>query len=220
MTQIPQEAFQEILKELRERPIAVNKYRDIAGSGRSQTFGLVNKRCRPVDYSRQNWMRPKLYYHLQEFAKTYVDISWTSITVNQSYRCLPHRDKGNYGDSYLVAFGSYTGGDLEILEGDLSGTHNIYCRPMKTDFSKVLHSVQDFTGERYSLVFYNLKTTRMPKEPLPEGEAVFEDGKYLFKRGGKVITAKEGLEHPLRNKKKTVPMTVTTSQSDFIVSFD
>jgi hypothetical protein len=220
MTQLPQDAFKEILEELRARPIAVNKYRDKAGEGRSQSFGIVNKRCVSCDFSRQCWIRPKLYYHLQEFAKKYVDISWTSITVNQSYRCLPHRDKGNYGPSYLVAFGSYTGGDLTIHEGDLSGNHNIYCRPIKTDFSKVLHSVQDFTGERYSLVFYNLKTTKMPKEPLPKGEAVFEGGKYLFKRGGKVITAKEGLEHPLRNRKKKEVLTVNTSQSDFIVSFD
>lgn len=220
MTEIPQEAFQDILKELQDRPIAVNKYRDLAGSGRSQSFGLVNKRCRPVDWSRQCWIRPKLYYHLQEFAKKYVDISWTSITVNQSYKCLPHRDKGNYGPSYLVAFGDYQNGELVIHEGDLSGEHNIRYRPIKTDFSKVLHSVKDFTGERYSLVFYNLKTTKMPKEPLPKGEAVFEGGKYLFKRGGKVITAKEGLEHPLRNRKKKEIMTVNTSQSDFIVSFN
>jgi len=149
-----------------------------------------------------------------------VDISWTSITVNQSYKCLPHRDKGNYGDSFLVAFGEYQGGRLVIHEGDLSGSHDICWKPIKTDFSKVLHSVTDFTGERYSLVFYNLKTTKMPKEPLPKGEAVVENGKYVFKRGGKIITAKEGLDHPLRNRKKKESMTIIPTQEDFIVSFD
>ena len=220
MTPIPQEAFKEILDELRAKPLTVNKYRDRCGEGRSQAFLLVNKRCVDVDYSRQSWLRPKLLYHVQEFAKKYVDISYTSFTINQNYQCLPHRDKSNYGVSYLVAWGSYTGGDLLIHEGDLSGSHNVYCRPLKTDFSKVLHSVQDFTGERYSLVFYNLKTTKMPKEPLPKGEAVFEDGKYVFKRGGKIITPKEGLEHPLRGRKKKEIMTVNTSQSDFIVTFE
>lgn len=216
---IPPSAFSEIYLELQERPIAVNKYRDIAGSGRSQTFGLVNRRCLPVDYSRQCWTRPKLFYHLQEFARKYVDISWTSITVNQNYRCQPHRDKGNYGNSFLVAFGDYQGGCLQILEGDLSGNHDINCKPIKTDFSKVLHSVQDFTGERYSLVFYNLKTTKMPTEPLPKGEAVFEGGKYVFKRGGVVVNPKEGLSHPLRGRKKEV-MTVNKTEGDFVVSFD
>jgi hypothetical protein len=216
---IPQEAFEEILDELESKPIAVNKYRDVAGSGRSQTFGLVNRRCLPVDYSRQNWIRPKLYYHLQEFAKSYVDISWTSITINQDYKCQPHRDKGNYGESFLVAFGDYEGGELVIHEGDLSGSYNIRYKPIKTDFSKVLHSVKDFTGHRYSLVFYKLKTTKMPSEPLPKGEAVFEEGKYVFKRGGKIITAKEGLAHPLRGRKKE-SMTLNRSEGEFIVSFE
>jgi len=220
MLPIPREAFDDILQDLKSRPLPVNKYRDKAGSGRSQTFGLVNRRCLPVDYSRQNWIRPKLFYHLQEFARQYVDISWTSITVNQNYRAEPHRDKGNYGDSFLVAFGDYQGGDLTIHEGELKGDHNVCYRPLKTDFSKVLHSVKEFTGERYSLVFYNLKTTRMPKEPLPKGEVVVENGTYVFKRGETVITAKCGLEHPLRNRKKAETMTVVVSQEDFIVSFD
>jgi hypothetical protein len=216
---IPPSAFDEIIKELHERPITINKYRDKCGEGRSQCFGLVNRRSLDVDYSRQGWLRPKLLYHVQEFANKYVDISWTSVTINQNYKCLPHRDKGNYGESYLVACGEFTGGELQILEGDLSGSYNINCRPFKTDFSKVLHSVQDFTGTRISLVFYKLKSTKMPTEPLPEGKAVFENGKYVFKRGGKVITAKEGLSHPLRGRKKEV-MTKNVSLGDFIVTFD
>jgi hypothetical protein len=60
----------------------------------------------------------------------------------------------------------------------------------------------------------------MPKEPLPKGEAVVENGKYVFKRGGKIITAKEGLDHPLRNRKKKESMTIIPTQEDFIVSFD
>ena len=220
---IPPEAFKEIQEELERRPLYVNQYRDVAGEGRSQTFGIVNRRSLPVDYSRQNWKRPKLYYHLVEFAKKYVDISWTSITVNQNFRCLPHRDKGNQGESFLVAFGSYSGGDLRIHEGDLSGTHNIWCNPIKADFSKVLHSVDLFCGTRYSLVFYTLKPTKMPSEPLPPSEIVFEDGKYVFKRGGKVITSKEGLQHPLRGRKsgkKEGSMTLLPSSKGFEVTFE
>ena len=215
-------AFKEIQDELEKRPLLVNHYRDIAGEGRSQTFGIVNRRCLPVDYSRQNWLRPKLYYHLLEFARKYVDIPWTSITVNQNYRSLPHRDKGNQGESFLVAFGSYEGGDLLIHEGDLSGAHNIWCNPIKTDFSKVLHSVDTFTGTRYSLVFYTLKSTKMPSEPLPPAQVIFEDGKYWFKRGNTIITPKTGLDHPLRGRKKSEKsesMTVVESQDEFVVTF-
>lgn len=220
---IPAEAFKSILEELQRRPIQVNHYRDVAGTGRSQTFGLVNKRCQTADYSRQGWLRPKLLYHLQEFAERYVKIPWTSITVNQNYTCGKHRDKGNYGESFLVAFGDYQGGDLLIHEGDLSGSHDIRYKPIQTDFSKVLHSVEPFTGERYSLVFYTLKATKMPSEPLPPGRAVFENGKYVFKRGDTVITMKTGLPHPLRGRtkgKKTEEAQKEVSEDGFVVTFD
>lgn len=218
MIPIPPLAFAEILEELERRPITVNKYRDKAGAGRSQTFGLVNRRSLPVDYSRQGWLRPKLLYLLQEFANEYVTIPWTSITVNDNYQCQKHRDKGNHGMSFLVAFGDYTGGELKIYEGDLSGNHNIRYNAITADFSKVYHSVEPFQGKRYSLVFYNLKTTKMPSEPLPKGEAVFENGKFVFKRGDKIITPKEGLEHPLRGRKKVTNMTV--AEGNFTVTFD
>lgn len=222
MTPIPPEAFKDILDELQKRPIAVNKYRDKCGEGRSQAFGLVNRRSLPVDYSRQGWLRPKLLFHIQEFAKKYVPIPWTSVTVNQNYKCEPHRDKSNQGDSLLVAFGDFQGGELLIHEGDLSGTYDIRHKPFQTDFSKVLHSVKDFTGQRISLVFYTLKPTKMPTEPIPKGEAVLHDGKYVFKRGDKILTAKQGLDHPLRGRRKqqkSEPMT-QIHHGNFIVSFD
>lgn len=216
--EIPESAFHDILQELERKPLEVNKYRNQSGTGRSQTWGLVNRRSLPVDYSRMCWIRPKLYYHLQEFARQYVDVSWNSITVNQNYQAAKHRDKGNEGESFLVAFGDYQGGCLTIHEGDLSGSHDIRHKPIKTDFSKIYHSVEPFTGNRYSLVFYKLKVNKMPTEPLPEGNAVFENGKYVFKRGDKIITDKEGLPHPLRNRKKKPVM--QREHREFIVTFD
>jgi hypothetical protein len=147
----------------------------------------------PPDYSRQCWKRPYLYKLLLEFGATYVtDISWNAITVNQNYRAAPHRDKGNVGRSYLVGFGDYTGGDLQILEGDLSGTYNICCQPIITDFSKVLHSVTPFDGNRVSLVYYTLRNA----PPVPPPSFVQDSkGEWLFKRGDQII--RSGLPHPL-----------------------
>lgn len=194
---IPSEAFNDILQELERKPLSVNKYRNKAGEGRSQAYGLVNRRSVPIDYSRQNWIRPKLYYHLVKFAEKYVDISYTSITVNQNYQAMKHRDKGNEGVSYLVAFGNYTGGDLKIWEGDLSGNHNIRHRPIVAEFNKIYHSVEPFQGNRYSLVFYSLKKDKIPQD-LPTQQVIFEDGKYFFKRGDKIMKATDhNSNHPL-----------------------
>ena len=193
---IPPEAFTPILKELERRPLTINNYRMKSGEGRSQCFGVVNKRCQPPDYSRQCWLRPLLYKLLLDFADKYVDISWNACTVNQNYKAKPHYDKGNEGVSYLIGFGEYEGGNLLIYEGDLSGEHNIRHRPLITDFSTVLHSVTPWTGNRVSLVFYWLKAT---PPGLPPPSVVLQDGVWVFKRGDEVC---RGLPHPLIGRKK------------------
>lgn len=193
--QIPETEFTALYNDLVEKPLPVNRYRTKAGDGRSQTFGIVNRRCLPPDASRQNWVRPYTYKLLLDFAAKWVDISWNAITVNVNYQALPHYDKGNCGISYLVAFGDYTGGELELHEGDRLGLHDIRHKPIKDNFSKVLHSVRDFQGTRMSLVFYtcNLRGIQLPSFSVKE-----ENGKYCFYRGDEQITKKHGLPHPLR----------------------
>jgi hypothetical protein len=205
------EDYGAILLELVRQPIPVNNYRNKAGSGRSQTFGVVNRRCMPPDYSRHCWQRPYLYKLLLEFGKKFVTpagIPFTSITVNQNYLASKHRDKGNVGPSYLVSFGPYTGGELQIFEGDLSGCHDVRT-PMVTDFSKVYHAVLPFTGDRYSLVYYVAKNSA--GLPAPSVESV--DGKLVFKRGDEVV---RGLPHPLKGRVKP-PMRVI--KCDAVVEF-
>ena len=116
--------FDPIIKELERKPIPLNHYRKKTGDGRSGALGIVNRRSLPADYSRLCWKRPYLYKLLLDFGKTFVppEVQWNAITLNQNYRARPHYDRHNIGKSYLVAFGDYTGGDLRLHEGDLSGT--------------------------------------------------------------------------------------------------
>jgi len=184
----------DIIQELERLPIPINKYRPSSGDGRSQAFGVVNRRCLPPDFSRQCWKRSYLYKLLLDYGREHVPIPFTSVTVNQNYKADAHRDKGNVGESFLVAFGDYTGGELEIHEGPLKGLHDVRT-PITTDFSKVLHSVKDIQGTRYSLVYYTCnKADRLPK---PSVE--FQEGNWVFKRGESICS---GLEHPLKGRKK------------------
>jgi len=218
MNPIPQTAFDEIQKEIERRSLQQNNYRLHSGKGRSQAFGLVNRRCLNPDFSRQCWIRPYLYKLLLDFGDTYVrpaGVDFNAITVNENYAATKHRDKHNTGNSFLVAFGSFTGGALVIHEGDLSGVHDVCFKPIITDFSKVYHSVNEFDGKRFSLVYYTL----VSKRPLPEEKpsVVFENGSYIFKRGDVKIT--NGLPHPLKGrKKKTIEM--NKEDGEFIVSFE
>lgn len=205
---IPYEAFSKIQMELERQPLPVNLFRDKAGIGRSQAFGVVNRRSAPPDYSRNCWHRPFLYSLLLEFGKNYVskDLSWNAITVNQNYAAEPHRDKGNIGNSFLTAFGDYTGGELNLLEGDLSGSYCIRGIPMILDFKKTLHSVSSFTGNRYSLVYYWCNTRGLT---LPKPSVRLENDKYVFYRGEQKIIRKIGLPHPLRRPLSSVPEELT-----------
>lgn len=213
---IPKEAFDEIYKELKRKPLDRNEYRNKAGSGISQAFGIVNKRSLPPDYSRQNWLRPYLYKLLLEFGHKYVDIPFNSITVNQNYRADKHRDKNNLGNSFLVAFGDYTGGRLLIHEGDLSGAHNIQYTPIRADFAKLLHSVEEWDGERFSLVYYTFARKGVVPE-LPRASIQKEGDQWFFYRGDERITKKNGLPHPLRGRKKS---TLEKEQGTVEVKFD
>lgn len=199
---IPAEAFEALIKELERRPLCVNKYRLVSGAGKSQTFGVVNRRSLAPDYSRQNWLRPYLYKLLLDFAAKYVSIPYTSITLNQNYKAKPHKDKGNIGNSFLVSFGNFTGGNLKIYGGEVgtSLSTSVDVRtPLITDFSKVFHEVEEFQGDRYSLVFYTLDKKHYKDAPeLPPPSVVKIGNKFFFKRGDVVI--RDGLPHPLKGR--------------------
>jgi|688.fasta_scaffold124793_4 hypothetical protein len=218
--EIPKEAFDAIYQELKRKPLDKNEYRYKSGSGITQAFGLVNKRSMPPDYSRQCWLRPYLFKLLLEFGDQYVprEVAWNAITVNQNYKADKHRDKNNKGNSFLVAFGDYHKGRLLIHEGDLSGAHNIQYRPIVTDFSKVLHSVEDFDGERFSLVYYTFAKKGVVPE-LPPCSVREENGEYFFYRGEQKITKKNGLPHPLRGRSKK-SFIEAPPNSAFEVKFD
>ncbi|MEY3393467.1 MAG: hypothetical protein RL498_387 [Pseudomonadota bacterium] len=184
--------FEKIIKELERQPIPNNRHRLSSGVGQTQTFGVVNRRCCPADFSAFSFERPYLYKLLLDFGSEFITgIKWNAITINQNYKCGIHRDKHNGGDSIIVAFGSFEGGELELHESDLKGIHNIKHKLLQHDFSKTYHSVLPFTGNRYSLVYYNRPT----KTELPKPSVKFEENKWVFYRG----ESKERLtDHPLR----------------------
>jgi hypothetical protein len=112
--------------------------------------------------------------------------------------------------SYLVAFGNFDNGELEIQEGDLKGIHNVKYTPLITDFSKVLHEVKEFSGNRYSLVFYQLSINKKFKNNvIPPCSVEMIDDTWVFKRGDEIC---QGLPHPLRRNEIKIehrPVTIS-----------
>lgn len=209
LPEIDASAFQPLVEHLSKRTIGINNYRKGVGIGRSQCFGMVRKRSMPPDLSRQSWIDPKLHYLLMKFGLLYMPVgfTFTSVQVNDSYTCEAHFDKHNQGNSYIVAFGPYTGGEL-VLKNPTDTEYNIRHRPLLFDGSKIEHYTKEFQGRRWSLVFHTVVSP--PKLPmvrsLQDYEAVSRDGKWViawYKQGEptQYLDKKNGLDHPLRGRK-------------------
>jgi len=118
------------------------------------------------------WLRERLPPELkQEFA-------YTSININKNYAGKLHRDGNNVGPSFIKAFGDFTHGELNYWpsdsgKGDLESLKekdklklNIRDNLLLFDGNRG-HFVNPFQGERYSLVFFSIRTWNK----VPKGEA-------------------------------------------------
>jgi hypothetical protein len=214
-TELPEldaSAFQPLVDHLSKHNIPINKYRKGVGIGRSQCYGMVRKRSLAPDLSRCSWMDPKLHYLLMKFALVNMPpgFTFTSVQVNDSYMCEAHFDKHNRGNSYIVAFGSYTGGELVLKEGP-DKEYNIRHRPMLFDGSQVEHYTKEFQGRRWSIVFHTLvPPSKFPMiRKLEDYEAVCKDGQWViawYRQGEPTLylDKKNGLAHPLKGRTKKV----------------
>lgn len=155
------EIFKTMIQLLKEKPIEIYYERKNSGVGRSLPFGIVNRRCYGLGRSRNNKRYPKHYKEMLILAE-YInpDFKWTTIVINDNYKSLPHKDKNNDGISIIIGFGDYEGGELNV-----EGTkHNIRYKPFVMDASTQLHSTEDWTGSRYSIVLFKIKLNKNVKD--------------------------------------------------------
>lgn len=209
LPELDESAFRDLMNHLTSKNIGMNRYRRGVGDGRSQCYGMVRKRSMAPDLSRQSWMDARLHHLLMKFALVNVPIPFTSVQVNDSYLCASHKDKHNSGDSYIVGFGSYIGGEL-VLKNPTDTEYNIRHRPILFNGSQIEHFTKQFTGRRWTIVYHTLVSP--PKFPmvnkLEDFEACVIDGSWViaWRRGeGHPVTylsKKNGLPHPLKGRKK------------------
>lgn len=105
------------------------------------------------------WLTDRLPPEAKEFC-------WTSINVNCNYAGACHRDNGNFGPSFIKAFGDFTGGELNYWPEDDGGDLSMLSKSDKLTLDirnglalfngNCAHSVQSFEGSRYSLVYFTV----------------------------------------------------------------
>tara|TARA_R110002012_G_scaffold5225_1_gene24070 strand:- start:271 stop:858 length:588 start_codon:yes stop_codon:yes gene_type:complete len=98
---------------------------------------------------------PELNQIFREFAFYYFpDFKWEQVQMNKNYKCPPHKDSQNIGESVLCCFGDFKGGETVVEYEDKQLVVNASFEPVKFNGSLNKHYVKDFTGTRYSLVFF------------------------------------------------------------------
>lgn len=109
-------------------------------------------------YTKVVDLHPELDSIFKEFASIYFpDFSYDQVQMNKNYPCGPHKDSKNIGESVLVCFGDYIGGETCIKFGDKDYETEVFDGKsswIMFDGSKYLHWVRPFEGNRYSLVFF------------------------------------------------------------------
>lgn len=83
---------------------------------------------------------------------------FSSIQVNKNNRTAKHIDGNNVGFSYITGLGDYTGGALKVYdeEGRKPRYYNLKNKWAYFNGSQRPHETEPFTGDRYTLVYYDL----------------------------------------------------------------
>lgn len=118
---------------------------------RGAVFGIVRERfSSKIRESLDTRDYPLIWEELKRIGNIICPFQWETIYINKNLVCPPHKDKGNKGLSLLISFGEYTGG-LIVIENK---ERNAYHTPTIFDGKTMEHWNTEFTGTKYSLVFY------------------------------------------------------------------
>lgn len=101
-----------------------------------------------------------MFPHFQEMFEEFIDLhrggfKFTHVVINKNFKIKKHTDGNNIGVSCIIGIGDYEGGDLMIERDGKIEQHNIQNKFLTFNGSIYPHWVEDFTGDRYTLVFYN-----------------------------------------------------------------
>lgn len=96
----------------------------------------------------------KIYELLKQIAPP--DFEYTSIQVNKNVKCGKHIDRYNKKDSAIIGLGDYSDGELRIYDKK----DNYEDINIKNKFhifnGSNYHETLDWTGTRYSVVYFSL----------------------------------------------------------------
>ena len=120
--------------------------------GKTAHWAKPGKPILPSVLMREN--KSQIY---NECKRLFPEHEFDCVMINKNFKCPPHRDKNNIGDSIIIGLGNYNGGDL-VVEGK---GHCLLYSPFVFNGSQQEHWVEDWTGDRYTIVLCKSKFKSM-----------------------------------------------------------
>ena len=101
---------------------------------------------------------PILQNVFEEFRNLYFpDFEFNSVMINKNLKTKRHKDGQNVGESILLGLGDYSEGYINVMQNDgRFKKFRTWHKLNKFNGSKYEHYTSNFTGERFTLVFYNM----------------------------------------------------------------
>ena len=153
--QVNKNDFAELERLLKKKCIpkknSTNSRRNF-GDHRSVTYGLTKGRFnKNIGLSYYSLRNPEIFEEIVKIGEKYCPFAFTSIHLNHNVTCPRHKDSGNIGDSMIVSFGEYSGGNL-VIEGDV---YDAKYNPIIFNGAEKEHwNTDDLQGNKYSLVYF------------------------------------------------------------------
>jgi hypothetical protein len=156
------EKIEELVEHGRDKEL--NRHHTYGFKCQSIQFGFKKqmfKKNSGLVESVWNKKYPEIYQNLLELSSYIIPedfdfekSSSMNITLNKNFKCLPHYDKNN-SDSIIMTIGNFEGGRLMLYdEHDNVEYVDIYENPLQFNGLETKHGTEDFTGDRWSIVYY------------------------------------------------------------------
>ena len=122
---------------------------------RGSTAGIVFYRGE-LQLSKLSIEHPDLDNLLIDFMKQHNrKFIFNSVYITKNCQSKPHVDSSNVGDSIIVTVGKFEKGNLYVINDNLTSTlFDIKTQSLQFNGVRHPHYTQEFTGTRYSLIFY------------------------------------------------------------------
>ena len=136
----------------------IDSRKEVIGSiGRTTNFGYGLTR-RGYKQFVNNKKHPELLKAIVKFGNQVVPkgFFYNAITLNHGVKAKKHIDGNNVGNSTIVGFGDYTGGNVVVYKpnGKSPRSLNIKDKPLLFNGALYPHRTEPFKGDRYTLIFF------------------------------------------------------------------